>query len=122
MKATIAINKILIFFGILMFFNINGYPQDKKPTELRVKTSAICSQCKDRIEQGMAFEKGIKDVNLDVDTKIATIIYNPSKTNPTEIRTTISKLGYDADTIPAEKTAYEKLPPCCKKKEDTKSK
>ena len=122
MKPINSINKILIFFGIMMLVTINGFSQDKKPAELKVRTSAICSQCKDRIEQGMAFEKGIKDVNLDVDTKIATIKYSPSKTTPAEIRVAISRLGYDADSIPADKTAYEKLPPCCKKKDDAKSK
>lgn len=71
--------------------------------------------CKDRIEQGLAFEKGIKNSELDLETKIATVTYNPAKTSPVEIRKIISKLGYDADTIPADPKAYEKLPPCCKK-------
>jgi hypothetical protein len=52
---------------------------------------------------------------LDVDTKIATITYNPSKTTPADIRNAISRLGYDADSIQADKAAYSKLPSCCKK-------
>jgi copper chaperone CopZ len=71
--------------------------------------------CKDRIENGMAFEKGVKDVNLDVETKIATIKYNTKSTSPDELRKKISKLGYDADEIPCDKVAYDKLPACCKK-------
>jgi periplasmic mercuric ion binding protein len=63
----------------------------------------------------MAYGKGIRDVSLDVDTKIATIKYSTTKTTPDEIRKAISKLGYDADDVPADKTAYAKLPPCCKK-------
>lgn len=102
----------IIFFSVVL---IQGYAQQKKEEIIKIKTSAVCSQCKDRIEQGLAFEKGIKDVSLDVDSKIATIKYNTGKTDPGKIRELISKLGYDADTIAADKVAYAKLPACCKK-------
>jgi len=89
--------------------------QDKKIETIKIKTSAVCGMCKDRIENGMAFEKGIKDVSLDVETKIVTIKYNTKSTSPDELRKKISKLGYDADDVPCDKVAYEKLPACCKK-------
>jgi copper chaperone CopZ len=103
---------ILITMSALIF---SGFILADKYLEIKIKTSAVCGMCKDRIEQGLAFEKGIKDVSLDVDTKIATVKYNPGKTNPDEIRNLISKLGYDADSIPADQKAYDKLPACCKK-------
>jgi len=100
---------------MILLMNCSGYSQDKKSAEIKIKTSAVCGMCKDRIEQGLAFEKGIKDVSLDVETKIATVKYNPAKITPDEIRKAISKLGYDADEVLADKTAYDKLPKCCKK-------
>jgi periplasmic mercuric ion binding protein len=108
-------NSTSIILVSLLFAMLTGFMADDKTSEVKIKTSAVCGQCKDRIEQGLAFEKGIKDVNLDVETKIATVKYNPAKTNPDAIRKLISKLGYDADSIPADKTAYAKLPKCCKK-------
>jgi periplasmic mercuric ion binding protein len=116
MKMKNLIKILIISLSLILMMNTSASAQDKKNAELKIKTSAICSQCKDRIEQGMAFEKGIKDVNLNVDTKIATVTYNPARTTPLDIRKAISRLGYDADTIPADKIAYSKLPPCCKKK------
>jgi periplasmic mercuric ion binding protein len=115
MKNIKLISIILLVASILFVSNTVGYGQDKKSVEIKIKTSAVCNMCKDRIEQGLAYEKGIKDVSLDVETKVATIRYNPKKTSPEEIRKAISKLGYDADEVPADKVAYEKLPPCCKK-------
>ena len=111
------INFKVLYLSIVMFSSmISGtFAEDKKYTEIKIKTSAVCGMCKDRIEQGLAYEKGIKDVALDLDTKIATVKYNPSKTTQEEIRNAISKLGYDADSIPADKTEYQKLPECCKK-------
>jgi len=114
-----ATNKLIknwfLVTGIMLWTSTFGFDVADKNVEIKIKTSAVCDMCKDRIEQGLAFEKGIKDVSLDVETKIATVKYNPSKTIPDEIRKAISKLGYDADDVLADEKAYEKLPKCCKK-------
>lgn len=93
---------------------VSGFSQKKSDT-LRVKTSAVCDMCKDRIETALAFEKGVKSATLDTADKIATIIYNPAKTSPDQLRKAISMVGYDADAIPADPKAYARLPACCKK-------
>ena len=108
-------NTVSLILGILLLTTLSVCSMAEKNVEIKIKTSAVCGMCKDRIEQGLAFEKGIKDVSLDVETKIATVKYNPSKITPDEIRKAISKLGYDADEVLADKTAYDKLPKCCKK-------
>jgi periplasmic mercuric ion binding protein len=115
MKKTTILRMTILVTTMVLLINYSGYSQDKKNAEIKIKTSAVCGMCKDRIEQGLAYEKGIKDVSLDVETKVATVKYNPSKITPDEIRKMISKLGYDADTVAADKAAYEKLPKCCKK-------
>jgi periplasmic mercuric ion binding protein len=112
---TITKDKGILLIASLFLISTLGFSQDKKIATIKIKTSAVCVQCKDRIEQGMAYAKGIRDVTLDVDSKIATVKYSTSKTSPDEIRKGIAKLGYDADDIPADKAAYAKLPPCCKK-------
>jgi len=94
--------------------SIYGFSQKNYDT-LSVKTSAVCVMCKERIETALAYEKGVKSATLNVDDKIATIVYNPVKTSPGQLRKVISKIGYDADSIPADQKAYEKLPACCKK-------
>jgi periplasmic mercuric ion binding protein len=115
MKKKMRIKSIFLVMSVLLITTMCGFGLADKNTEIKIKTSAVCGMCKDRIEQGLAFEKGIKDVSLDVETKIATVKYNPAKITPEEIRKLISKLGYDADTVAADKTAYDKLPKCCKK-------
>jgi periplasmic mercuric ion binding protein len=115
MKTKIILKSLIILTGLVFMISNGSCSAGGKDVELKIKTSAVCGQCKDRIEQGMAFEKGVKDCVLDVDTKVATVKYNPSKTTPESIRLAISKLGYDADDIAADKAAYDKLPPCCKK-------
>jgi hypothetical protein len=77
----------IVFFASLAFSQ-KAISQDKKTETIKIKTSAVCGMCKDRIENGMAFEKGVKDVSLDVETKEATIRYNVKSTNPDELRIT----------------------------------
>ena len=87
---------------------------------VKIKTSAQCETCKANIEKALSFTKGVKGANLDVDTKVVTVEYDPSKTTVEKIRLAISKAGYDADDVKADPKAYAKLKECCKKPEDKK--
>ena len=117
MKTTL---KTILITAILMIGISNaGITQEKKKIEeVKIKTSAICGMCKERIESNIKFEKGVTFVELDNKTKIATIKYRTKKTNPDKLRQAISKLGHDADDVLADKKAYDKLPACCKKDVD----
>ncbi len=87
----------------------------KKIQKIEIQTSAQCTICKARIEKDMAFEKGVKSVDLDLETKFLTVEYRTDKTDPDKLREAVSKIGYDADDVAADLKAYEKLPECCKK-------
>jgi len=111
-----------LILGILFIsFSMYGISQEaekkngKEVKEIKIKTSSQCNECKERIEKNMAFEKGVKFVELDVETKIVTIKYREDKTSPEQLRKAISKIGYDADDVEADPVAYEKLPRCCQK-------
>ncbi len=88
---------------------------DDKDKEVKIKTSAVCEMCKERIEKNLAFEKGVKEAVLDLDTKVVTVRYNAAKTDVTKIKANIIKTGYDADDLIADPKGYAKLPGCCKK-------
>jgi cation transport ATPase len=79
-----------------------------------IKTSAICEMCKETLEKDLTFEKGVKSVNLDLETKVLNIAYIDGKTNPDLLRKRVTLVGYNADNLPRDPKAYEKLDPCCK--------
>lgn len=81
---------------------------------VKIKTSAICDECKNRIEHDLSFLKGVKSSSMDLGTKEVTVIYNAEKTDPDKIRIAITKIGYDADSMKAVVKAFNKLPECCK--------
>lgn len=90
-------------------------PPKKGKHTFSIKTSAQCDMCKERMEEALAFEKGIKAANLDVDSQVLSVTYNAKKTSEAQIRTKVSEIGYDADEVKAVKTAHDKLPKCCQK-------
>jgi copper chaperone CopZ len=104
--------------AIIMFVTLNGIgAYASQDTTITIKTSAQCESCKKRIENSMSFEKGVKKVALDVDTKVLTLTYDAKKTSAEKLKTAVTKIGYDADELPADKKAYGRLPKCCKKEE-----
>ena len=114
MKKLISISCMLLM--VTIFINpVSAQEKKKNYEEVQIQTSAICGMCEERIETNIAYEKGVKSVELEDSTKIVTIGFDPRKTNPDQLRTAISKVGYDADDVAADPVAYEKLPACCKK-------
>ena len=108
--------KTILLVALVSLFTTNIKAQKNKETaEIKVKTSAECNMCKAALEKAMAYEKGVKSSNLEVETATFTIIYKPSKTTPEKIKAAINKTGYDADDMLADKKAYDNLPDCCKK-------
>jgi periplasmic mercuric ion binding protein len=103
---------------ILMFIAASVIAQDAKTSVIDIKVSSQCSMCKERIEKMLAFEKGIVNSNLDLETHTIKVTYKNKKTTPEAIKKAISLTGYDADDVAADSKAYAKLPDCCKKIED----
>lgn len=82
--------------------------------KVEIMTSAVCVMCKRTLEYDLAFEKGVKNAELDVPSKVLTVVYNPKKTDANTIRERVTKIGYHADNLVRDSLAYEKLPFCCK--------
>lgn len=106
---------------LLLSFSITNAQEPKKNQKAVIKTAIYCDHCKECETCGKNFQanmlkiKGLKMYELDEKKMTITVYFNPQKTNLQNIKTNISKLGYDADEIKADATAYEKLDGCCKK-------
>ncbi|MEQ9468235.1 MAG: heavy metal-associated domain-containing protein [Ekhidna sp.] len=104
---------------ILLLASIQSFSQ-KEPLEVdggfkvEIQTSAICEMCQYTLEKDLAFEKGVKEATLNLEDKVMTIVYNPSKTDAQTLRERITMVGYHADTLARNPISYEKLPMCCK--------
>lgn len=104
---------VLVLLGFTAF--AQKETKRKKTETIEILTSAVCGMCKDKIEITLYGVKGVKSAVLDVPTKVVTVKYKPAEVTPEQLRAAISLSGYDADTVPADPVAYEKLHSCCKK-------
>lgn len=103
---------IKLLFIFLVGSVLNTHAQNDT---IQIQTTAQCGECKMNLERNIGFEKGVKSVKLNMDSKILTVIYNPEKTTPEKLRVAVTKTGYDADDLPADPKAVAKLNPCCTK-------
>lgn len=79
------------------------------------KSSINCDMCKSKIEKDLPLTKGVKSVSVDVEKKEIKVVYNADKTDVTKLKAAISKIGYDADDVVADKKSHDHLPKCCQK-------
>jgi copper chaperone CopZ len=121
MKSTILRNSIFSFL-VVIFSLTAGLSQTGAKTEKAViKTSIACSHCQQCGSCGKMLNKnlkataGVKKFTLDDKAETFTIVYDPAVTDIKKLRTAVSKLGFDADGVKADPTAYDKLDECCKK-------
>jgi cation transport ATPase len=98
----------------ILFFITLAFTVEAQVKQIGIKTSAVCEMCKARLEKDLTFEKGVKSVNLDLETKVLNIAYLDGKTNPDILRKRVTLVGYHADQLKRDPKAYEKLDPCCK--------
>ena len=72
----------------------------KKKTETVVfKTNMHCKNCVKKINENIAYEKGVKDLKVSLEDNTVTITYDPAKTNPENLEKALRKLGYEAEAV-----------------------
>ena len=72
--------------------------KDRKKAKSEVvvfDTGIHCESCKAKLEKYIPFEKGFKDMKVDVEKKTVAITYDPAKTTPDKFKAAIEKLGYE---------------------------
>ena len=77
-----------------------------------VKIYGNCGMCQTSIENAGNLKK-VAQVEWNKDIKMATLIYDTTKTKQTEILKRIALAGYDSDQFLAPDDVYATLPECC---------
>lgn len=81
----------------------DGKKKAKNTDEVIFKVNLHCQSCVEKITQNVGFEKGVKDIDLNLEKGIVKIEYNPKKTSPEKLQAAFVKLGYDAVILPSSK-------------------
>ncbi len=102
---------ILICTIALLTISITTFAEPKskkaKVEEVTFQTNLHCGSCAKKIESKLPFEKGVKDMKIDVENKTVWLKFSPSKTDKATLVKAINKIGFQAEEIKAEKKKEE---------------
>lgn len=74
----------------------------KKKAEVKEVTFSVhlhCQNCVKKVQENIAFEKGVKDLHVCLEDQIVAIKYDASKTSEAVLKAAIEKLGYPVSGI-----------------------
>ncbi len=78
-----------------------------------IKVSGNCGMCKERIETAAKVD-GVTKADWNKDTKLLTLVYNPSKVKSDDVQKKIAAVGHDTEKFKTDSKTYDALPGCCK--------
>lgn len=95
---------VMVIFAISSFssFSQNTKEKTKKKAEIKTvcfKSNLHCHSCENKVNENISYEKGVKDLEIDLKTNTITIKYKDTKTTEAKLRKAIKELGYDAEII-----------------------
>lgn len=88
---------IALVMTALMVFSISSVAGPRKKVELKEVTFNVhlhCASCVKKVQENIAFEKGVKDLHVCLEDQIVYIKYDPAKTSEETLKVAIEKLGY----------------------------
>jgi mercuric ion binding protein len=111
--------KFIIATVLTIVFGINSYAQMHDHSKMAatktetIKVYGSCEMCKDRIETAAKVD-GVTKAEWSDDTKILTLVYDPSKVKSDDVQKKIAAVGHDTEKFKADNKAYANLPSCCR--------
>lgn len=86
---------LLIAVVTSMLISTNVEAASPKTETVNFWVSIHCTSCQQRIMENLPFERGVKDIVVDVAAKSVEVKYNTKRTDSDKIRLAIEKLGYE---------------------------
>ena len=81
----------------------SSYAQKKEAATKTTVTDIDCENCAKKITNSIPFQKGVKDVKVDVPTKKVTVTYDAAKTNDAALLKAFQKVKVKAEVAPEKK-------------------
>ncbi len=92
--------KIKLLLTLTAFFAVAALFAGNVKTKFNVNMH--CEACQKKIEKNIAFEKGVKAMDVDLKTNSVVLTYDDKKTNPEKLIAGFKKIGYVATVAKAD--------------------
>lgn len=103
MKTNVMKLVMLVFFGLS---TLTGFSQEEKKADNKkeiktvcFKSNLTCHGCVNEVKEAVTYEKGVKALDVDLNTNIITIKYKANKTDEAKLAKSITKLGFIANKV-----------------------
>ena len=108
--------KRLALIAVTLLLTLAASAKDIKTLVVTTQPLMHCENCENKIKDNIRFEKGIKKIETNLETKTVTITYDADKNTAENIMKAFGKIGYEA--LPeAANGCQKKAEGCCKKAE-----
>ena len=99
-KKTFLLSVLFLIMGALILNAQNKKEsKEQKKAEVTFNVNMHCKSCQEKIERIIPFEKGVKDLTVDLEHKTVKVIYDPRKTNEEKLKKSFENLDYICEKI-----------------------
>ena len=98
---------------------MTGFAKDIQEFVVTTTPQMSCSNCENKIKGNLRFEKGVKNIQTDLEHQCVIVTYDADQTNETKlteafgkINYTVSKTAKPGETLPAETTSCNQTATC----------
>lgn len=91
---------IMLCLMAVIGFGIGDAMAQKKQVELQTtvfQTDVDCENCAKKVDNSIPYQKGVKEVKVDVSTQTVTVTYDKAKTNDEALLKAFKKVKVNAE-------------------------
>lgn len=93
-----------LVMSILLIFGASGAAKSQEKETKTDKSQTVvfdvnmnCHNCQAKLEKNIPWEKGVKDMKIDLENKKVTITYDPKKTSEEKLKKAIEGLDFKCE-------------------------
>ncbi len=81
-----------------------------KTLHLTTNPPMVCNNCENKIKKTLRFEKGIKEIQTDLENQVVTVVYDAEKIDEEKIVKAFDKMKYQATLLDTPNEAPSEKP------------
>lgn len=101
--------KKLIAMTLLLTTTMVAMAKDIKTAVFTTTPQMHCEACENKIKNNLRFEKGVKNIQTNVEEQKVTVKYDADKTTPEKLQKGFEKFGYKARTLKEGETVKKNM-------------
>ena len=101
----------------MMFTAACSMAKDIKTAVFTTSPQMHCESCENKIKGNLRFEKGVKNIETNIEKQQVVVTYDADKTSVEKLQRGFEKIGYDAKEVKAKCKQENASDACCKKRD-----